>query len=150
MDNIIIYKSLFGKDTFMPEIHLKQHGFTYSTCRRKHFYSAYRNELDKTCFQHELIYVDFTDWPRRTTYEKALHKKLFVIASNVMDSMMDINADWRQYSGTEITENQELTIELHKPITGIFQRREKYSWNLFNTQWNKTCWCWKIYQTFEE
>ena len=40
---------------------------------------------------------------------------------------MDINADWRQYSGTEITENQELTIELHKPITRIFQRREKYS-----------------------
>lgn len=44
-----------------------------------------------------------------------------------MDSMMDINVDWRQYSGTEITENQELTIELHKPITRIFQRREKYS-----------------------
>lgn len=50
-----------------------------------------------------------------------------MIASNAMDSMMDINADWRQYSGTEITENQDLTIELHKPITGTFQRREKYS-----------------------
>ena len=30
--NDIINKFLLAEDTFMPEMHLKQPGFTYSTC----------------------------------------------------------------------------------------------------------------------
>ena len=57
-------------DEFMPEMHLKQPGFTYSTCapfsrnkqRIQKFNQAgdsnytYKNELDKACFQHDMTY----------------------------------------------------------------------------------------------
>ena len=54
----------------MPEIYLKQPGFTYSACgsftknkeRIEKFvetgytYFIYKNELDKTWFQHDMVY----------------------------------------------------------------------------------------------
>ena len=62
--NEIINKFLFAGDKFMPEMHLKQLGFTYSACgpytknkeRIEKFIQTgntdfiYRNELDKACF----------------------------------------------------------------------------------------------------
>ena len=68
----------------MPEIHLKQPAFTYSTCvpftnneeRIKIFKetgdSRYidQNELDKACFQHNMAYEDFKDLNRRTVADK--------------------------------------------------------------------------------
>ena len=62
--NEIVYKFLLAGDKFIPEMHLKQLGFTYSACglfsknkeRIKKFKEIgdtkflYRNELDKTCF----------------------------------------------------------------------------------------------------
>ena len=61
--------SLAG-DKFMPEMHLKQPGFTYSACglftrnkeRIEKFIQTrnadfiYKNELDKACFQHDMAY----------------------------------------------------------------------------------------------
>ena len=58
----IVNKFLLGGDKFMPEMHLKQPGFTYSTCgpftkskeRIQQFKETgdtsyiYKNELDKT------------------------------------------------------------------------------------------------------
>ena len=55
---------------FMPEMHLRQPGFTYSACdpftknkqRIEKFMQTgntdfiYRNELDKACFQHDMAY----------------------------------------------------------------------------------------------
>ena len=66
--NVIVNKCLLVGDTFMPEMHLKQSEFTYSACepftknkeRIKKFKETgdsryiYRNELDKTCFQHDI------------------------------------------------------------------------------------------------
>ena len=63
--NEIVNKFLLAGDKFMPELHLKQPGFTYSACgpftrnkeRIKKFMQKgntdffYRNELDKACFQ---------------------------------------------------------------------------------------------------
>ena len=57
-------------DTFMPEMHLRQAGFTYSACgpftknkqRIQKFMPTgdkkyiYKNELDKACFQHDMAY----------------------------------------------------------------------------------------------
>ena len=57
----------------MPEMHLKQTGFTYSACgpftknkeRIQRFKETgdlrhiYQNELDKVCFQHDIAYGDF-------------------------------------------------------------------------------------------
>ena len=61
---------MLSGDKFMPEFHLKQPGFTYSTCgpftkhreRIQKFRGTgslkhlYRNELDKACFAHYAAY----------------------------------------------------------------------------------------------
>ena len=68
--NEIVNKILLAGDTFMPEMHLKQRGFTYSACgqytknneRIKKFKETgdtsfiYKIELDKACFQHDMAY----------------------------------------------------------------------------------------------
>ena len=42
----------------------------------------YQNELDKTCFQHNMTYGDFKDFPRTTAADKVLHNEAFNIAKN--------------------------------------------------------------------
>ena len=78
----------------MPEINLRQPGFTYSTCgqfsknkeRIKKFketgdsHNIYQNKLDKVFFQHGMAYGDFEGLTRRTAFGKILHDKAFNIA----------------------------------------------------------------------
>ena len=66
--NEIMNKFLLVGDQFMPEMCLKQPGFTYSACgpftknkeRIEKFSQMgntdfiYKNELDKACFQHKM------------------------------------------------------------------------------------------------
>ena len=73
--NEIVNKFLLAGDKFMPEMHLRQPGFTYSVCgpftknkeRIEKFKETgdtsyiYKNELDKGCFQHDMAYGDFKD-----------------------------------------------------------------------------------------
>ena len=73
--NEIVNKFLLAGDKFMPEMHLKQPGFTYSACgpftknkeRIQKFKKTgdtkyiYRNDIDKACFQHDMEYGDFED-----------------------------------------------------------------------------------------
>ena len=80
----------------MPEMHLKQPGFTYSACglftknkgRIQKFQETvdtsniYKNELDKACFQHDMAYGDSKDLAKRTTADKVLQDKAFKIASD--------------------------------------------------------------------
>ena len=68
--NEIVYKFLLAGDKFMPEMHLKQPGFTYNACgpfaknkeRIQKFKETgdksyiYKNELDKACFQHDMAF----------------------------------------------------------------------------------------------
>ena len=75
----------------MPEMQLKQPGFTYSACgpftknkeRIQKFKETgdtnyiYENELDKTCFQHDMAYEDFKDLARKTASDKVLRNKGF-------------------------------------------------------------------------
>ena len=89
-------KFLLAGDKFMPEMHLKPSGFTYSACgtftrnkqRIQKFMQTgdtnyiYKNELDKACFQHDMAYGDFKDLKRRTQSGKVLSNKAFAIASN--------------------------------------------------------------------
>ena len=42
----------------------------------------YQNELDKTCFQHDIAYGDFKNLNRRTFADKILPDKAFNIAKN--------------------------------------------------------------------
>ena len=76
--NEIVNTFLLAGDKFMPEMHLKQLGFTYSACglftknkeRIQKFKETgdtsyiYKNELDKACFQHDMAYGDFKDLAR--------------------------------------------------------------------------------------
>ena len=70
--NEIVKDFLFAGDTFMPEIHLRQPGFTYGACgpftKRIQIFEEtgdslylYQNKLDKACFQHDVAYGDFKD-----------------------------------------------------------------------------------------
>ena len=42
----------------------------------------YRNELDKGCFQHDMVYGDFKDLARRTAADKVLRDKASNIAKD--------------------------------------------------------------------
>ena len=42
----------------------------------------YQNELDNSCFQHDMAYGDFKDLSRRTASDKILREKAFNIAKN--------------------------------------------------------------------
>ena len=68
--NEIVDTFLLAGDKFMPEMHLRQPGFTYSACgpftKNKEWIEKfmqtgntdfiYENELDKACFQHDMAY----------------------------------------------------------------------------------------------
>ena len=70
--NNFINKFLLAGDKFMPEVHLRQPQFTYSTCgpftrheeRIQKFKETgdtnyvFKNELDKACFVHYAAYSD--------------------------------------------------------------------------------------------
>ena len=80
----------------MPEMHLKQPGFTYSVCspftkirqRIDKFMQTgntnfiYKKELDKACFQHDMAYGKSKDLVKRTRSDRFLRDKAFKIASN--------------------------------------------------------------------
>ena len=144
----IINKFLLAGDKFMPEMHLKQPGFTYSACgpftknkeRIQKFKETgdtsyiYKNELDKACFQHDMAYGDFKAIKRRTASDKILRDKTFNIAKNrkyegyqrglasIIYKLFN-----KKFTGSgvnvhainEIKQNQR-PLELHKPIIKIF------------------------------
>ena len=94
--NKIEWKFLVVGDKFMPGMHLKQPGFTYSACgpftknkeKIEKFMQAgntdfiYRNKLDKACFQHDMAYGKTKDLAKRTQSDKVLRDKAFEIASD--------------------------------------------------------------------
>ena len=148
--NDIINKFLLAGGKFMPEMHLKQPGFTYSACgpftknkeRIKKFMETgntdfiYKNELDKVCFQHDMAYGKAKDLVRRTQSDKVLRDKAFKTASDPkydgyqrgLASMVYKFFD-KTSSGSVITNepNYQLAEELHKPIIRKFKKRKVYS-----------------------
>ena len=76
--NEIINNFLLEGDKFMPKMHFRQPGFTYSAWgtftnnkERIHKFKEtgysryiYQNKLDKACFQHDMAYGDFKDLTR--------------------------------------------------------------------------------------
>ena len=100
--NEIINNFLLGGDRFMPEMNLRQTGFTYNTCqpltknkeRIQKFKETgdsryiYQNELDKVCFQYDMTYGDFKQVKRWTASDKILPNEAFNIVKN--PNMMNI------------------------------------------------------------
>ena len=78
--NEIVNKFLLAGDKFMPEIHLRQPGFTYSACGpftrnkqriQKFMQTAdtnyiYKNKLVKDCFRQDMACGKYQDLERRT------------------------------------------------------------------------------------
>ena len=80
----------------MLEMQLKQPDFTNSACGRfnknkerivkfmqtRNTDFIYRNNLDKACFQHGMVFGKSNDLTKRTQSEKILRDKAFQIASD--------------------------------------------------------------------
>ena len=104
-----VNRFLLAGDKFMPEMHLRQTGFTYSACRlftknkerTQKFketgdsWHIYQNELDKVSFQHGMDYRDFKDLTRRTAPDKILLIKHLILLKP--ENMMDISVDSLQW-----------------------------------------------------
>ena len=142
--NKTVNKFLLVGDKFMPEMHLRQPGFTYSACgpftKNKESIQKfketgdtsyiYKNELDKACFQHDMAYGDFKDLAKRTAADKVLKDKAFKIASDQkydeyqrgFASLLCRFFD-KKSQGSGLANNNEnirLADELHKPIIRKF------------------------------
>ena len=76
--NEVLNKFLLIGDKFIPEMHLRQPGSTYSACgtftknkeridkfmRTGNTDFIYKNEIDKACFQHDMAYGKSKDLVR--------------------------------------------------------------------------------------
>ena len=92
--NEIVNKFLQVGNKFMPEMHLKEPGFTYSACnsftRKKETIEKfektgntdliYKNQLDEAFFQHDMASGKSKDLAKRTQSDKVLRDKALKIA----------------------------------------------------------------------
>ena len=121
-------------------MHLKQPRFTYSACgpstKNKEIIQTfvktggtcyiYRNDLDITCFQHNMSYGRYKDLTKRTKSNTVLRDKAFKFASNPksngnkggLASMVYKFFDKisKGISGIKFTSNQQVADELYKSI----------------------------------
>ena len=131
----------------MPQLHLKQTGFTYSACgpftkhreRIQKFRETvklkylYRNELDKACFTHDAAFSDSKDLAKRTISDKIFKDRAYEIARNrsydgyqrALASMAYKFFDKKAVLGISV--NEQLAEELHKPVIKKFKRRKAYA-----------------------
>ena len=140
---------LLPGDKFMPEMHLKQPGFTHSACRpftknkdkiQKFKETGNRNyiykyELDKPCFQHDMTYEDFKDLAKRTASDRVLRDKAFNIAktpkydgyqrgfASMVYKFFGKNSKENGVN-IEVKHNEQLAEELHKPIIRTFRKQQ--------------------------
>ena len=146
--NEIVNKFLLAGDKFMPEMHLKQPGFTYSACgpftKNKERIQKFKetgntsymtkNELDKACFEHDMAYGDFLDLARRTASDNVLRDKPLNIAKNpkydvyqrglasMVYKFFDKKSKGGGVANNEIKQNVQLAKELHEPISRNYKK----------------------------
>ena len=151
--NEIVNNFLLVGDKYMPEMHLKQPGFNYNACgpftknieRIEKFMQTgdtnfiYKNELDKACFQHDMVYGKTNDLVKRSQSDKVLKDKAFKIANDPkydgyqrgIASMIYKFFDKKfallnksSGSGMVNEPNYQLADEFHKPILRKFKKRK--------------------------
>ena len=118
----------------MPELHLKKPGFTYIACgsfrKTGNLKYLYGNELGKACFAHDAAYSDSKDLAKEATWDKILTDRAYEIARNhkyhgyqrALASM--IYKIFDEKTGSEVSVNEELAEELHKPVIKKIKRRK--------------------------
>ena len=127
----------------MPEMYLKQPGFTYIACspftknkeRTEKFMQTgntdfiYKNELDRACFQHDMTYGKSKDLARKTQSDKVLEDKALRIESNpkhdgyqrgLVSMVYKVFDKKSSGSGIANEPNYQQTNELHKSILRKF------------------------------
>ena len=133
----------------MPEMHLKQSGFSYDACgpftKNKERIEKFmqtgdtnfidKNELDKAYFQPDMAYEKTKDLVKRTQSDNVLKDKAFKIASDPnydgyqrgLASIVHKFFD-KKSSGSGIVNepNYQLANELRKPIIRKFKKRKVY------------------------
>ena len=148
--NETVHKVWLAGDNFMPEMYLKQIGFTYSACdpftknkeRIQKFMQIgntdfiYRSKFDRTCFQHDMGYDKSKDLAKISfESDKVLRDKVFKIASDSkydgyqreLASMVDKFFDKKSSgSGVATKPNYQLANELHKQIIREFRKQKVY------------------------
>ena len=147
--NEIVNKFLLVGDKFMPEMHLKQPGFTYSAfgpftknkerigkfMQTENIDFIYKNERDKACFEHDMAYGKTKDLAKRTQSDKVLRDKAFKIASDPKYdgyqrglSLMVYKFFWKNSSeiGVATEPNYQLSNKLHKQIIRKFRKQIVY------------------------
>ena len=140
-----VNKFLLAGDTLMPEIHLKQPGFTYSACgpftknkeRIRKFMQTgatdfiYKNELDKACFQHDMAYGISKDLTKETQSDNVLRGKAFKIARDPKYDGYQRGIASMVYKffhkkssgiGADAEPNYELANERHRQVIRKFKR----------------------------
>ena len=147
----IINRLLLTAGKFMPELNLKQPGFTYSACGpfNKHceripkFREAdnlYRNELNKASFDQDTAYSDSKDLAQRIISDKILKERAYESArtrgydgyQRALASTVDNFWEKKTGSGAIVTSkvrasvNEQLAEELYKPVIKQFKRRKVY------------------------
>ena len=130
---------------FMPHMHSKQLGFTYSACglftKNKEKIKKFRKtgdtryicriKLDKACFEHDMVYSD-KDLAKRSEYDNALRNKAFKIPSNLKHDGYErglASMVCKKSAGSSVISipNQQLADELYKPIIRKFKGYQVYS-----------------------
>ena len=131
--NEIVNKVLLAGDKVMPEMHLKQPGFIYSTCdpfrknkeRIEKFIQTrntgfiYKNEFDKACFRHDKACFqafEITSDPKHDGYQRGLALMVYKFFDKESSA-----------SGIAKEPNYQLANELYKPIIRKFKKRKVYS-----------------------
>ena len=141
--NEIVNKFLLAGNKFMPEMHLRRRGFTYSACgpftkhkqRIQKFMQIgdanyiYKNELDKACFEHDMACGDFKDLKRDKAFAIANNPKYDGYQRELASMVYKFFDKKSKGSGikNDIKENQQLANELHKPVIRKFKKRKVYS-----------------------
>ena len=98
----------------------------------------YKSELDKVCFEHDMVYGDFKDLARKAAFDKVLRDKAFNIAPNLKHDGYLIglasivysffNKESKGFGGNnKIKQNELLAEEFDKPIMKKFLKRRVYS-----------------------
>ena len=107
-----------------------------SLCRQEVQIYIYRNELDKACFQHDLVYGRPKDLAKRIQSDKVWRDEAFKIASDPkydgyqrrLASMVYKFFDKKSSESGIVNEpNYQLASELHKPIIRKLKKRKVYS-----------------------